>query len=135
MSASPVFTSRFRPGRGLSVSSSFTSSSRIRSAETIPIRGAIWVIAVTTSSSGSNPSWEVNRAARIIRSGSSENDSSAAAGVRITWVCRSPRPPNGSSSAPSTVFSAIAFTVKSRRTRSPPRWSPNCTSGLRVWST
>ena len=27
------------------------------------------------------------------------------------------------------------FTVKSRRTRSPPRWSPNTTSGLRVWST
>ncbi len=121
MSANPVATSRLSPGRGLSHSNSLDSSSRMRSAETIVIRPAMSVMALTTSGAGAKPSWDVNRAARSIRSGSSENDNSGAAGVRITWSARSSRPLNGSSSSPVAIDIAMAFTVKSRRTRSPAR--------------
>ena len=48
------------------------------------IRSAIAVIAATTSGATVKPSWAANRAARIIRSGSSENESSGAPGVRST---------------------------------------------------
>ena len=83
-SANPVCTSRPRPGRGGSVSTSLDSSSRIRSADTMAIRSAIAVIASITRGAGWNTSWEVNRAARIIRSGSSENDCSGVPGVSIS---------------------------------------------------
>ena len=46
----------------------------------IAIRSAMSVIAWTTSGAGTNPSWAANRAARIIRSGSSLNEISGPAG-------------------------------------------------------
>ena len=48
----------------------------------ISIRPAISVIAATTSGATVKPSWAANRAARIIRSGSSEKESSGVPGVR-----------------------------------------------------
>ena len=72
------------------------SSSRTRSAETISIRSAIAPIAARTAGSTANPSWAANRAARIIRSGSSSKDCSGVTGVRSTPAARSASPPNGS---------------------------------------
>ena len=46
----------------------------------ISIRPAIAVIASTTSGATVKPSWAAKRAARIIRSGSSEKESSGRAG-------------------------------------------------------
>ena len=57
------------------------------------IRSAMAVIAATTSGATVNSSCAANRAARIIRSGSSLNEVSGAAGVRITIRDRSPSPP------------------------------------------
>ena len=62
------------------------------------IRSAMSVIAASTSGATVKPSWAANRAARIIRSGSSEKESSGRPGVRSTWWARSTTPPNGSSS-------------------------------------
>ena len=59
----------------------------------ISIRPAIAVIAATTSGATVKPSWAAKRAARIIRSGSSENESSGAPGVRSTRSARSTTPP------------------------------------------
>ena len=50
----------------------------------IEIRSAIAFIAATTSGATEKSSCAANRAARIIRSGSSLNEISGAAGVRIT---------------------------------------------------
>ena len=44
------------------------------------------------------------------------------------------RPPYGSTKLSPSTSTAIAFTVKSRRTRSPSSVSPNTTVGLRLWS-
>ena len=55
------------------------------------------VIAATTASSTVKPSWAANRAARIIRSGSSEKESSGRPGVRSSRCARSTTPPYGSS--------------------------------------
>ncbi|MEY9487537.1 hypothetical protein RKD26_003331 [Streptomyces calvus] len=88
------------------------------------MRPAISFIAVTTSGATSKSSWAAKRAARIIRSGSSENDSSGVPGVRSTRAARSPRPPCGSMNRFSGSATAIAFTVKSRRTRSSSMESP-----------
>jgi hypothetical protein len=104
---------------------------RTRSAETISMRPAIAVIAATTSGRTVNPSCAANRAARIIRSGSSPKETSGAPGVRSTPAARSFRPPCGSTKASPGRRTAIAFTVKSRRDRSPSSVSPNRTSGLR----
>ena len=52
----------------------------------ISIRSAIAVIAATTSGATAKPSWAAKRAARIIRSGSSEKESSGRPGVRSTPV-------------------------------------------------
>jgi hypothetical protein len=60
----------------------------------------------------------MNRAARSIRSGSSENDTSGASGVRSTPSTRSAMPPKGSISSTSGSRSAMALIVKSRRDRS-----------------
>ena len=95
------------------------------------MRPAISVIARTTSGSTVKPSCAANRAARIIRSGSSEKESSGVPGVRSTPWARSTTPPNGSSKLRSGNVTAIALTVKSRRPRSPARLSPYATAGLR----
>ena len=75
----------------------------------------------------------MKRAARIMRSGSSLNESVAAPGVRSTRFARSVTPLKGSINSGVGVVnsSAIAFTVKSRRPRSPIIESPKSTSGLR----
>lgn len=95
------------------------------------IRSAIAVIAATTAGSGVKSSCAANRAARIIRSGSSENESSGEPGVRITLFATSSIPPNGSTNWWDGSSTAIAFIAKSRRARSPSRLSPYATSGLR----
>ncbi len=95
------------------------------------IRAAMAVIAATTSGATSKPSWAANRAARIIRNGSSPNDSSGGPGVRSRRRTRSSRPPNGSTKVSDGSSTAIALTVKSRRRRSSSRLVPNATSGLR----
>ena len=89
------------------------------------------VIASTTSGTTVKPSWAAKRAARSIRNGSSENESSGRPGVRSTWCTRSTTPPYGSSSCRSGSETAIALTVKSRRPRSTSSESPYATSGLR----
>ena len=95
---------------------------------------AIAVIAATTRGAGVRPSWETNRAARSIRSGSSANDSSGVAGVssdaggqRGEAAVRVDEPALGPVSS-----TAIALTVKSRRTRSSSIVSPKATTGLRL---
>ena len=97
----------------------------------ISIRPAIAVIASTTPGSTVKPSCAENRAARIIRSGSSEKESTGRPGVRSTRWARSTTPPYGSSSSRPGSRTAIAFTVKSRRPRSPASVSPKSTVGLR----
>ena len=89
-------------------------------------------MASTTLGAGVNPSWETNRAARSIRSGSSENDSCGVAGVSSTLASSAATPPAGSTNFCPVSSNAIALTVKSRRTRSPSMVSPKVTSGLRV---
>ena len=88
------------------------------------IRSAIAVIAARTSGATDTPSWETNRAARIIRSGSSAKDSSGVAGVRSVWAARSASPSKGSTKARSGSVTAIALMVKSRRRRSSSSESP-----------
>ena len=67
----------------------------------------------------------------MIRSGSSSKDCSAVTGVRRREAARSSKPLCGSTSVMDGRRIAIAFTVKSRRVRSPSRVSPKATSGLR----
>ena len=98
----------------------------------IAIRSAIAVIAATTSGATTKPSWAAKRAARSIRSGSSLNEISGVAGVRIIPLARSSRPPYGSAKTLPGMDTAMALTVKSRRCRSPVRVSPNTTTGLRL---
>ena len=71
-----------------------------------------------------------------MRSGSSENDCSALAGVLNTFFAKSSSPPNGSINSGSAPVSssAMELTVKSRLERSPSMLSPNSTSGLREFS-
>ncbi len=108
------------------------NSSRTRSAEIIEIRLVIVDIAVKTSESISKLSWLANRAARIMRSGSSLNDCAALTGVRSTFFTKSSNPPYGSINSGSLPVSssAIELTVKSRRDKSPSIVSPNSTSGF-----
>ena len=89
------------------------------------------VIAATTSGATVKPSWAANLAARIIRSGSSEKESSGRPGVRIRRWARSTTPPCGSSKTRPGIETAIALMVKSRRPRSVTSESPYATSGLR----
>ncbi len=96
------------------------------------ISAASAAIAAITSGATSTPSWLTNRAARSIRSGSSPNDSSGAAGVRSRPRARSASPPYGSTKPRSTTETAIAFMVKSRRSRSCSTESPYSTCGLRL---
>jgi hypothetical protein len=90
------------------------------------------VIASGTSGAGRKPNAATNRAARSIRSGSSANDSSGPCGVRSSFAARSSAPPYGSTRRGSGMASAIALTVKSRRTRSSSIRSAYATSGLRL---
>ena len=90
----------------------------MRSADTISSRSRISPTAATSAGSGSRPYSAMNRAARIMRSGSSENDSCGSSGVRSTLAARSAAPPNGSMSSGSGRASAMALMVKSRRDRS-----------------
>ena len=96
-------------------------------------RSAIFLIAAITDGSTLKFNWLMNLAARIIRSGSSLNESSAVPGVLINLLCRSVIPPNKSKKVGGVVVnsSAIALIVKSLRLKSPSILSPNCTSGLR----
>ncbi len=108
------------------------SSSRTRSADTMPRDGARAAAAARVAGSTSKPSWEAKRAARIIRKGSSPKLRSGSMGVRSRPPARSTRPSNGSTNSIAGRRTAIALTVKSRRARSPSSESPNVTAGLRV---
>ncbi len=88
------------------------------------MRSLMAFIAATTSGATTKSSCAAKRAARIIRSGSSEKDSSGVPGVRSTRSARSLRPPCGSMNSFSGSATAIALTVKSRRTRSSSMESP-----------
>ena len=120
------------PGRGSSAHNSLVSSSRTRSALTMRMRSAIRVIASTVASSTAKPSCAAKRAARSIRSGSSPNEISGLDGVVMIRSMRCSTPPDGSTRRTSGTRRASAFTVKSRRRRSPSSESPKTTSGLRV---
>ena len=113
------------------MSISLVSSSVIRSTDTIDSRAACSRIASCTSGATANPSRAANRAARRIRSGSSENESSGRPGVLITRSASAASPPNGSTSSNEGSRAAIALIVKSRRSRSATRDVPYFTSGLR----
>ena len=88
-------------------------------------------MASRTSSATVKPSLAENRAARRIRSASSENDSSGVPGVRRTFSLSAARPPNGSTSSWAGSRAAMALTVKSRRRRSASRDVPYRTAGFR----
>jgi len=105
----------------------------MRSAETMARRWAIALMACMTPASMSKDNWAANRAARIIRSGSSSKLCSGVTGVRKRPWARSRSPPNGSTNSRRGNRTAIALTVKSRRERSPSRESPYATTGLREW--
>ncbi len=130
-SARRVRASSHRPSDGSSASSSFDSSSRIRSAEMIAMRPRCCSMAATSAGSGVSPSVATKRAARSIRSGSSVKETSGVSGVRSRPAARSARPSNGSTMAASGSDSAMALTVKSRRERSVSMSSPKATTGLR----
>ncbi len=130
-SAAPVRTSSSIPGSGVAVSISLVSSSVTRSADTIDSRPAISRMAAWTPSSTANPRRAANRAARKMRSGSSEKESSGRPGVLITRSRSAARPPNGSTSSNDGSRAAIALIVKSRRSRSAVSDLPYRTSGLR----
>ncbi len=123
-SARPVSTSTRSPATGSGESSSLTNSSRTRSAVMRSSSAAMSAIASRVPGSIPKSSCAANRAARSIRSGSSANDDSGAAGVRIVRRARSPIPPNGSQNSWPGTLTAIALTVKSRRSRSSARLSP-----------
>ena len=110
---------------------SLVSSTVIRSTDTIDSRSAISPIAACTSSATANPSFAANRAARRIRSGSSEKESSGRPGVLITFSLSAASPPNGSTSSNVGSRAAIALIVKSRRPRSATSDVPYFTAGLR----
>ena len=103
----------------------------IRSADTIDSRDAMARIAACTSPATVNPSRAANRAARRMRSGSSEKESSGRPGVLITFSRSAASPPNGSTSSNEGSRAAIALIVKSRRSRSATSDVPYFTSGLR----
>ena len=132
--ASPVSTITVKPSRGFTDIKVLTNSSLILSDEIICNLADISVIAVRTSGAIAKPSCAANRAARIIRSGSSLKDCSGVPGVRNCFAIRSCIPLCGSIkrlSFPSNS-KAIALTVKSLLLKSPSRESPYCTSGLRL---
>ena len=120
------------PSRGFLPIIVFINSSRIRSAEIISSRLAIFFIAAITAGSTIKSNWLINLAARIILSGSSLKESSGLPGVLITLFCKSDTPPYKSIKVGVSVVNsnAIALIVKSRRDKSPSILSPNSTSGF-----
>ena len=85
------------------------------------MRCAKSLIDAVTSGSISKSNWLAKRAARIIRNGSSLNESPGRPGVRKTRAAKSCKPLKGSmnSGASPVNSSAIELTVKSRRDKSP----------------
>ena len=79
------------------------------------------------------PKLEMNRAARIMRNGSSLKLISGDNGVRKTLPIKSAMPLKGSTKTGESdvTSSAIALIVKSRRDKSSWMSFENCTSGLR----
>ena len=106
----------------------------MRSADTISIRCAMSVAAISKSTTGVKPSWLANLAARIMRSGSSENESSGSRGVRINFLDKSLTPSNKSTNSSSGKRTASALIVKSRRSKSASSVVPKDTSGFRLSS-
>ena len=98
----------------------------------ISIRPAISKIALLIAGSTVKFNCEANRAARIIRNGSSLKESSGVPGVRNCFRAKSPTPSNKSMKVGGSVVnsSAMAFTVKSRRAKSASMASPKATSGF-----
>ena len=131
--AKPVSTKNHKPKLGNSVTIKRSSSLRMRSGDTILSRSCMLFTASTSSATGSSLSVEINRAARIIRNGSSLKLSVGESGVRNTRAIRSVAPPYGSTSTgcSAVTSSAMALTVKSRRDKSVLISRENCTSGLR----
>ena len=134
LSAKPVSTKNHRPALGDSTVISLFISSRIRSAETISKRSLYCLTASTNSGTGFMLKRAINRAARIIRNGSSLKLMSGSRGVRKVRVIKSLAPLNGSTNVGESLVSsrAIALIVKSRRDKSISMASENSTSGLRV---
>ena len=97
------------------------------------ISSRISPIAASTRGSAVKPSWLTNRAARIIRSGSSAKDSCGVAGVSSRRLASADSPSYGSMKRLVDKSTAIALTVKSRLTRSSSIESPKWTSGLRLF--
>ena len=116
---------------GTSTMTILSSSSRMRSAETMESRPCMRSTAAVNAGSGSSEKRAAKRAARSMRRGSSPNEISGSSGVRRRPAARSPNPSKGSINSMSGNRSASAFMVKSRRDRSTARSSPKVTSGLR----
>ena len=97
------------------------------------MRCANSLIEVKTAGSISKSNWLAKRAARIMRSGSSLNESLGRPGVRRVFSAKSFKPLNGSMNSGLSVVNsnAIALTVKSRRDKSPLILLPYSTVGLR----
>ncbi len=129
-SARPVRTTNHSACDGTSTMTILSSSSRIRSAETMESRPCMRSTAATKAGSGSSAKRAAKRAARSMRSGSSPNEISGSSGVRSRPAARSPSPLKGSMSSMSGRRSASALMVKSRRDRSTSMLSPKLTSGL-----
>jgi hypothetical protein len=105
-----------RDGRGAPMSSS--SSARTRSIASAPTRSLTPASAARVSSSGSISSTAARRATRSGRSASSRKRASGSPTARSVRLRMSRAPPCGSSSRPSAIEYANAFTVRSRRARS-----------------
>ena len=107
-------------------------------ADTRQLRGHLFDRRPAPAGRSVKPSCDTNRAARSIRNGSSPKDTDGADGVSSTRSRSAAKPPSGSRNSPGpfgVMRTAIAFTVKSRRTKSSSSRSPNRTSGLRdTWS-
>ena len=108
-----------------------SSSSRMRSRDTMDRRSCIASTAASRCGSGLRLKRAAKRAARNMRSGSSPNEISGSSGVRNRPAARSPRPSKGSINSMSGRRRARALMVKSRRDRSSSMSSPKVTSGLR----
>ena len=130
--ARPVRTTNHSACEGTSTIMILSSSSRIRSADTMESRPCMRSHRGDQRRVGHEVEKRAtNRAARNIRSGSSVKETSGSSGVRRRPAARSASPPKGSISSMSARRRAMAFTVKSRRDRSTSMSSPKLTSGFR----
>ena len=130
-SARPVRTTNHSATDGTSTMTILSSSSRMRSAETMDepavhaLHGGRRARGRARARSG-----RAKRAARSMRSGSSPKEISGSSGVRSRPAARSPSPSKGSISSMSGRRSASALIVKSRRDRSTAMSSPKRHLGL-----